>query len=40
MSVGSACGGGGRAPHTICGAGADPEAVRAIEMWLERFGLR
>jgi hypothetical protein len=40
LSLGYAVGGLALAPHTISGAGADPEAVRAIEVWLERLGLR
>ena len=40
VSLGYAIGGLALAPHTISGAGADPEAVRAIEKWLQRFGLK
>ncbi len=40
LSLGYAIGGLALAPHTISGAGADPEAVRAIELWLQRFGLK
>jgi hypothetical protein len=40
ISAGVAVGGLALAPHTISGNGAEPEAVRAIEVWLRRFGLR
>jgi hypothetical protein len=40
LSLGYAIGGLALAPHTISGAGADPEAVRAVEAWLERLGIR
>jgi hypothetical protein len=40
VSLGFAVGGLALAPHTISGAGVDPEAVRALERWLERLGVR
>jgi hypothetical protein len=40
ISAGVAVGGLALAPHTISGNGAEPEAVRAIEVWLRRFGLK
>jgi hypothetical protein len=40
VSLGYAIGGLALAPHTISGAGADPEVAMAIEKWLQRFGLK